>query len=215
MKQVTTIFTLLITALFFTVLYVAAEARHTSYEEIKVGVRYSVSIPNHILRNNSVSYEQQVDLFSKQLVRAFDISEQKAKQYAPVIIRADIDTGLSEIRIASLIMTESSFNKNAKSSVGALGSTQIRPVYWSNFCDEYNLDIHDFEGNILCGARIVSFLMTKYCDDKINCAFEHYNVGRGNLLSHVKYRQAGMRYTQKINDYSERLISTLISRSGQ
>ncbi len=172
---------------------------------LEPSVRHAVSIPKSVSSKKGLTYEQELELFSEQLARAFGIPKKKAQRYAPVIIHAEINTGLSEIKIASLIMTESSFNDDVESSVGAYGSTQIRPIYWEEFCDEKGYDIFSFDGNVLCGATIVAHLMDKYCSNDLNCALEHYNVGRGNLLTHVKYRQAGKRYSSKVEYYSNQL----------
>lgn len=171
---------------------------------------YPAPIPSEIKNRKVLTYEQELELFSEQISRAFSIPLGKARKYAPVIIEAEVNTGLSEIKIASLIMTESTFNEFAESSVGAYGSTQIRPMYWSEFCDGKGYDIYSFKGNILCGSEIVTFLMDKYCPNDIQCALEHYNVGRGNLLTNVKYQQAGKRYSKKVEYYSKRLSKNFL-----
>jgi soluble lytic murein transglycosylase-like protein len=191
------------------ILYAYTNYIPSEYTILKIGKRYELVLPDTL--SQSMSYEQEVEQFSQQLVRAFDISIEKARKYSPVIIRADINTGLSEIKIASLIMTKSTFRHEVFSSVGAYGSTQINPFYWNEFCENKSLDIFNFEGNILCGAEIVSYLQNQFCDGRLTCALEHYNVRRGNLLASIKYRQTGKRYTKKISNYSNQLESTILN----
>jgi soluble lytic murein transglycosylase-like protein len=170
-----------------------------------VSVRYPVELPLHITRDAGMTWTQETAHFAEQLMRAFDISPEKAAIYSPIIIRASIQSDISEIVLASIIMTESTFKEDAVSHVGAYGATQIRPIYWEQFCSEINLDIYSLEGNVNCGATIVSFLMESYCEFDITCALEHYNVGRTNLLTSAKHRQAGKRYTTKIQTYKNQL----------
>jgi soluble lytic murein transglycosylase-like protein len=204
----------IITATIFTlaatfILYIHADHASDNHLTLQVGKRYEVRLPNNIRFSDSITYEQELEQFSNQLTRAFDIPLSEARKYAPVIIKADINTDLSDINIASLIMTESSFRPTISSSVGAYGSTQIRPLFWNDFCQSKSYDIFDFEGNIMCGAEIVAHLKNRYCEGALSCALEHYNVGRRNLLSSVAFRKAGKRYTYKVINYSEQLSSTI------
>jgi soluble lytic murein transglycosylase-like protein len=195
-------------AISFTV-FALSEEKHRKGVQLELGHSYQLNIPNLRSLSNAITYEQELEQFSQQLVRAFGIPINTARKYAPIIVQAEINTGLSEIKIASLIMTESTFNDEAVSFVGAYGSTQIRPEYWTEFCASKSLDIFSFEGNVLCGAEIITYLGDKFCEGELLCALEHYNVGRGNLLASTEYQKAGRRYTKKINGYSDKLKVTI------
>jgi hypothetical protein len=212
MKSIISMITTIILSLFATfIIYVHADDASNHHTALEIGKRHEIKLPDNIRFTDSITYEQELEQFSNQLTRAFDIPLLEARKYAPIIIKADINTDLSDINIASLIMTESSFRPTVKSSVGAYGSTQIRPVFWNDFCQSRSYDIFDFEGNIMCGAEIVAYLKDHYCKGVLSCALEHYNVGRRNLLTSVKFRKAGKRYTHKISNYSELLSLTILA----
>lgn len=208
-------FALAISTIFISTLglRISANAQEESkYPKLDLGVRYSVELPDNLINGNSISWEQEQEYFASQLSRAFNIPIEKARVFSPIIVMANINSNLSEIDIASIIMTESTFNENAISSVGAFGATQIRPEYWEEFCQNYSLDMFSLEGNVICSAKILSYLMDKFCKDDLNCALEHYNVGRGNLLASKKYRKAGMRYVKKIKNYSNMLNEASLNK---
>lgn len=208
------IVSLLISALASFILFLMAFIASILNSEVGVSYKlhtpYPIPLPKHVSESNTFTYQQELDMFSDQLVRAFNISKGQADRYTPVIMQADINTGLSEIKIASLIMTESSFREDVSSNVGAYGSTQIRAIFWENFCKERGYDMFDFEGNILCGSEILVYLMGKYCEDDILCGLQHYNVGRTNLRTSLAYRQAGKRYTKKIEYYTNKMIQDVL-----
>jgi soluble lytic murein transglycosylase-like protein len=102
--------------------------------------------------------------------------------------------------LASLVLTESSFRKNVRSAVGAVGPAQIRPEYWSGFCGIANL--HDPAENIYCGAQVLSHLVDRCGDERGDegCALGAYNIG-----FYGEREQAARRYVAKVDRYRDHL----------
>jgi len=205
-KKVGVFALLFLISIYLVTILLARSAENKEIEALKIGVVYDA--PLSISKNKDLTWEQEKHHFAEQLTRAFGISRDKAYKYAPIILTASIDSLLSEISIASIIMTESSFREDAVSVVGAYGATQIRALYWEDFCKENGANMYQLEGNVECGAKIINFLKEKFCQGDLHCALEHYNVGRTNLKSSAWYRSAGKRYTKKINKYATKLAST-------
>lgn len=90
---------------------------------------------------------------------------------------------LNATLVASLIKTESSFNKNAVSKKGAIGLMQILPATGKWICETYfdfEFDesmLYEPEINIKIGAKYLSYLFTKY-DDEV-AVLACYNAGEG------------------------------------
>ena len=90
---------------------------------------------------------------------------------------------LNATMVASLIKTESNFNKNAVSKKGAIGLMQILPATGKWICETY----FDFEfdesmlyepvTNIKIGTKYLSYLFTKF-DDEV-AVLACYNAGEG------------------------------------
>ena len=136
--------------------------------------------------------------FGLKVSGAFGIEGVVAHEFADWIIEASERQQIAPELLASLVITESSFRKRARSSVGAIGPTQVRPDYWGSFCG--NADLHDPEENIYCGAQVLSHMLERCGGDK-NCALSAYNVGpyaRGQ-------NGAARRYVSKIDRYLSHL----------
>ena len=101
---------------------------------------------------------------------------------------------LNPALIASVINAESSFNKHAKSSKGAVGLMQILPttaewIYSQLYIDEFNKKILTNENyNIQMGCFYLSYLENKFTN--LTCLLCAYNAGESVVtqwLNNSKY----------------------------
>jgi soluble lytic murein transglycosylase-like protein len=86
------------------------------------------------------------------------------------------------------ICQESSCNAEAVSSCGAVGLTQIRWRFWSEFLQEKGIaytekDLFDPETSIQAGAAILSYLIERYGD--LQGALQHYSGGAQKYFSKI------------------------------
>ena len=135
-------------------------------------------------------WSQQVDAFGTRVSQAFGVGPHTAREFASWILEASARQDLDPELLASLVHTESTFRKQARSHVGAIGPAQVRPEMWSQFCGSSNL--LDPAENIYCGAQVLSHLKDR-CGDEL-CALKAYNIG---LYS--DRIQAAWRYVAKID----------------
>jgi soluble lytic murein transglycosylase-like protein len=136
----------------------------------------------------------------------FKLDSERATQFATWIHEAEAATGVPPELMAALIATESSFRYNARSWVGAVGPTQVRPRFWQEFCGG---DLQDPRTNVICGAKVLAHYRES-CPDW-SCALKKYNVGP------TAYRQASFvpameRYIAKIRFHLGQLGETGASR---
>ena len=155
---------------------------------------YAMAKPVNVHR---VIRQNEVDRFGGQVSSAFGINQNVATEFADWILEASERQGLSPELIASLVITESSFRKNVRSNVGAIGPAQVRPDYWGSFCGVDDLD--DPEQNIYCGAQILSHLLER-CEGDQACALAAYNVG-----PYANRANAAQRYVNKVDRYLNRI----------
>jgi soluble lytic murein transglycosylase-like protein len=141
-------------------------------------------------------WHAEVDAFGQKMSRAFGVRRSTATEFAGWILEASERQGLEPELMASLVLTESSFRKNVRSHVGAIGPAQLRPEFWSGFCGSSNLQ--DPAENIYCGAQVLSHLKDR-CGNEA-CALEAYNVG-----IYAQRPRAASRYVAKIDRYREQL----------
>ena len=115
----------------------------------------------------------------------------------------NMDSGL----IASVINTESNFDKNAKSSKGAIGLMQIMPSTAEWVANKIGLEfdekeLYNVNYNIEIGTYYLSYLKSYFNDERLAlCA---YNAGIGNVknwLNNKDYSLDGK--TLKIIPYQE------------
>ena len=138
--------------------------------------------------------------FGSQVSSAFGIKNTVATEFADWILEASERQHIEPELLASLVITESSFRKNVRSNVGAVGPAQVRPDYWGAFCG--NSDLYDPEQNIYCGAQILSHLMER-CDGDRDCALAAYNVG-----PYANREGAARRYVNKVDRYLSKFQNT-------
>ena len=96
--------------------------------------------------------------------------------------------GVEKSLIISVIYTESKFNKNAKSSKGAIGLMQVKPAT-ATFILNSDTPItesflFDSENNIKVGVLYLKYLTKKYGD--LITVIACYNAGEGNVIKWLK-----------------------------
>jgi hypothetical protein len=164
-----------------------AEAGATEIVQNGSPVTVGLSLPPFV----STTRMHEAELFAEKLVAGFGLKHLVAVEFADWILEAAARQQLEPELVASLVFAESSFRKNARSHVGAVGPAQVRPNYWSEFCGA--VDLHDPEQNIYCGAQILGFLLDR-CNGNQACALSAYNIGMNS-----KRFAAGLRYVDKID----------------
>ncbi|MEM1432697.1 MAG: lytic transglycosylase domain-containing protein [Pseudomonadota bacterium] len=143
----------------------------------------------------------EVHAFADRLHRGFGIRQDTALEFSEWILEASERQGFRPELIASLVLTESSFRKGARSVVGAIGPAQVRPQYWRRFCG--TADLSDPAENIYCGAQVLA-LYRESCGDTI-CALRAYNVGPKSRRA-----RAAQRYVAKIDARLSQLGHALV-----
>lgn len=143
----------------------------------------------------SVSWRTRRAAFAQKKRLAWGIEADVAEEFAGWILEAATRQALPPELLASLVLAESSFRKNARSSVGAFGPAQVRMEYWGAFC---GANLRDPAENIYCGAQILAEFL-RVCGD-IECALRSYNVGPRNAQRDGWAGRAGSRYVAKIEN---------------
>lgn len=150
------------------------------------------------------AWEQERTSFAAKLVRGYGIEEAVAAEFTDWILEASVRQRLAPELVASLVMTESTFRKNVRSSMGAVGPAQVRADLWGGFCGG---SLFDPEQNVYCGAQILAHYMeacARVSDPDPQqaelCALRSYNVGFGNR-DNVYFLEAAARYVAKIDRY--------------
>ena len=94
------------------------------------------------------------------------------------IIRQAAQThGISEGLIKAVMHTESGFNVNARSPVGAQGLMQLMPATARRFNVSNAYDPHE---NIMAGAKYLAWLLKRF-NGNTRLAIAAYNAGEGNV----------------------------------
>jgi soluble lytic murein transglycosylase-like protein len=170
----------------------AGGAAAVSFNEVRPGhERIPFAIP--AIPEAGRSWREQVDSFGARVSNAFGVRKTTATEFAGWILEASARQTIEPDLLASLVQTESSFRKNVRSHIGAVGPAQVRPEYWSGFCG--SSDLKDPAENIYCGAQILSHYRDR-CGNDMECALQAYNIG-----PYSKRKQAGRRYVSKVDGY--------------
>lgn len=138
------------------------------------------------------------------LQRAFNISNRTADRLAPIIIQQARQYKVSPFLLAALIMQESSYRSNVKSSAGAIGLTQVIPKYWQSQCKG---SLWQESHNIQCGSYILS-IYNKQAGHWFK-ALAYYNVGPSAYNSSQKMQQLGKKYAKSVTQHHQALLISL------
>jgi soluble lytic murein transglycosylase len=129
-------------------------------------------------KKNEEEIEEEVEI---------DFSNQALKLIYPIFYEKEINhyahiTNQSPYLFLSLIREESHFDKNAKSSAGALGLSQLMPST-ANFIEKKAVSketLLNGEENIRIGLNYFSYLVNYFKGDEY-LAILAYNAGNGNI----------------------------------
>ncbi len=105
------------------------------------------------------------------------------KSYSEIVEANAYEYGLDEALLYSLIETESGFNKDAVSSVGAMGLTQILPetFHWLQTKTGEKLSddaLFEPEVSVRYGAYLLGLLAEEFGDTETAVAAYHAGIGR-------------------------------------
>ena len=118
--------------------------------------------------------------------------------YDHIIRQAAQTHGVSEGLIKAVMHTESGFNSNARSPVGAQGLMQLMPATARRF----NVtNAYDPQQNIFGGAKYLGWLIKRF-NGNTSLALAAYNAGEGNV---AKY--GGIPPFRETQDYVRRVTS--------
>ena len=168
----------------------------------------SIHIPDPL--HDRPTWSEERSSFGARLAEGYDLDDAVAVEFAGWILEAATRQHFEPELLASLVMTESSFRKNVRSSVGAIGPAQVQPLLWNEFC---SVDLMDPEENLYCGAQILAYyqercsFVTSTPEDAQACALRSYNVGYRNR-NNVYFMPAANRYVAKINRHLAPLASS-------
>lgn len=141
---------------------------------------------------------------SSGIQQAFDISDDVADRLAPIIIEQANQYDISPFLLAAVIMQESSYRSNARSSAGAVGLTQVIPKFWRSQCDG---SLRQEDNNIKCGTYILS-TYNKLAGNWFK-ALAYYNVGPQAYKNNPKMQKQGLKYARSVSQYHQSLLTTL------
>ena len=108
-------------------------------------------------------------------------------KYKTFVEKYSLQYDIEKSLVFAIIRVESSFNNNAKSSVGALGLMQIMPATAEFIAKELNIvnyDMFNAEQNIKFGCFYLNYLFSKF--NNLQLVLYAYNCGEGRVNRFLK-----------------------------
>jgi len=167
-------------------------ARQKEIEEKEAQVRFQQSYDRKIkerIRRVISGYQKQMDPQHFEEIPGMILAESRTYGYDPMFLTA-------------LIITESSFNNNARSHRGAMGLMQILPGTGVALASEKEMEwkgsptLYNPEVNIALGTYYLSKLENRFGD--LNLALEAYNHGPTRLDKYLKRGYQPKSYSKKV-----------------
>lgn len=173
--------------------------RHNNLQKVKVTYYPDSNIHSY---SNWGSSEASVPASSNRSKDAFDHIIQQAAQ----------THGVSSGLIKAVMHTESGFNNNARSPVGAQGLMQLMPATAKRFNVS---NAYDPQQNIMAGARYLAWLLKRF-NGNTSLALAGYNAGEGNVSKYggiPPFRET-QDYVRRVTSRYNNLYSGGVSSSG-
>ena len=129
-----------------------------------------------------------------------------------IIKQASSTHGVSEGLIKAVMHTESGFNVNARSPVGAQGLMQLMPATARRFNVS---NAYDPQQNIMAGAKYLAWLLKRFNGDQ-SLALAGYNAGEGNVSKYggiPPFRET-QDYVRRVNSRYQNLYSNGVALSA-
>ncbi len=140
-------------------------------------------------------------------------SSNRSKDAFDHIIQQAAQThGVSSGLIKAVMHTESGFNNNARSPVGAQGLMQLMPATAKRFNVS---NAYDPQQNIMAGARYLAWLLKRF-NGNTSLALAGYNAGEGNVSKYggiPPFRET-QDYVRRVTSRYNNLYSGGVSSSG-
>ena len=165
---------------------------------------------------NERAYESQIREKIRLVIAGYKtgLDENRSVQIPEWILMESKKYGYDPLFLTALIITESSFNKRARSNRGALGLMQIIPATGKELATEVSVQwqgtpsLYDPAINITLGAYYLNKLFLRFGD--LGLALEAYNHGPTRLKGYLKKGHRPKRYSQKVFKNYNRLLSSPI-----
>ena len=137
--------------------------------------------------------KKQEDLHQREQ-RAIDAAYPIVSDYKPVIDRTAAEYNLNPAFVTSVILNESSFDKNAESRVGARGLMQLMPDTADWIAGKLKTPGYSFEmmkdpnTNIRFGCWYLNYLSKMFRGDPV-CVISAYHAGQGQVQTWLSNRE--------------------------
>lgn len=140
---------------------------------------------------------------------SFYMSDYRQKQvckYAPIVLEAAKAHDIDPFLLAGLITVESNWSKNAVSSAGACGLTQVMPKYTGgNITKKYTCDqLKNPSTSIFAGAKILHWWINNYGKGDVPTGLCGYYSG---FACKPNIHKSGRKYYKKVLTQKQKIES--------